>query len=441
MFLDELRVGLAGLGTVGTGVAKILLDDASWLEQRTGMPLRLQGIADLDLDRDRGLCLDGVSLHCDARALIQDPGIHVLIELIGGIEPARTLVLEALASGKHVITANKALLATHGDEIFQAAVDAGVQIGFEASVAGGIPILRSIREGLASDQILSMAGIINGTANYILSTMSEKGLDFPECLREAQEKGYAEADPTLDIEGQDTMHKLAILVALAHGVQIQPEKIYTEGIQHITGRDIRYAHDLGYCIKLLAVCVAEGTELEVRVHPTMIPREHMLAKVDQAFNAIYVTGKNSGPVMFFGQGAGMFPTAGAVVSDLVDIARSLRAGCGTRFLPLGFHDKIRSLPILRSTNDLLTNYYIRFPVADRPGVLAQIAGILGSHEISIHSVIQQGRHESGAVHIIILTHEARERNVQDALQEINRLDIMKGQGLLIRIEHTLDRNA
>jgi len=431
-------VGLAGLGTVGTGVAKILMEDAAWLETRTNIPLRLQGIADLDLDRDRGLCLDGLSLFQDARALIQDPGIDVLIELIGGIEPARTLVLEALADGKHVITANKALLATHGEEIFRAAQDAGVQIGFEASVAGGIPILRSIREGLASDRILSMAGIINGTANYILSTMAQKGLDFPECLKEAQEKGYAEADPTLDIEGQDTMHKLAILVALAHGVQIPSDQIYTEGIQHITGRDIRYAHDLGYCIKLLAISVAEGDGLEVRVHPTMIPREHMLAKVDQAFNAIYVTGKNSGPVMFYGQGAGRMPTAGAVLSDLVDLARGVHKGCARGLPPLGFFREVRPPPILRSPDDLVTNYYIRFPVTDRPGVLSRIAGILGAHDISIHSVIQQGRQSSGPVHIIMLTHEALERNMQDALREINGLDIMKGRGLLIRIEHALD---
>jgi len=337
-----------------------------------------------------------------------------------------------------VVTANKALLASHGAEIFRAAETAGVQIGFEASVGGGIPILRSIREGLCADRIQSMAGIINGTANYILSRMAESDLEFAACVREAQEKGYAEADPTLDIEGQDTMHKLAILVALAHGVQVPPEEIYTEGVQHITSQDIRYAAELGYCIKLLAICVSTHDGLEVRVHPTMIPRGHMLAKVDQAYNAIYVTGAHCGPVMFYGQGAGRMPTAGAVLSDLVDVARTLRAGGGRRFPPLGFFETVDPLPRLRPMDGLVTNYYIRFPVTDRPGVLARIAGILGSHEISIHSVIQQGRESSGPVHIIMLTHEARERNVQRALEEINGLPIMTGPGRLIRIEHALD---
>jgi len=436
--LEQLNVGLVGLGTVGTGVAKILLEEPAWLRNRAGVPIRLRGIADLDLARDRGLCLEGVGLTRDARELIRDPEVHVLIELVGGVEPARTWILEALGCGKHVVTANKALLASHGGEIFQAAETAGVQLGFEASVAGGIPILRSIREGLPADRILSIAGIINGTANYILSRMAESDLDFAACLREAQDKGYAEADPTLDIEGQDTMHKLAILVALAHGLPVRPEEIYTEGIQHITARDIRYAHELGYCIKLLAICVSEGDAVEVRVHPAMIPRGHMLAKVAQAYNAIYVTGEFCGPVMFYGQGAGRMPTAGAVLSDLLDVARSLRAGCGRRFPPMGFFEAIEPLPRLRSIDDLVTKYYIRFPVRDRPGVLARIAGVLGEHEISIHSVLQQGRRSTGPVHIIMLTHEARERNVQRALVEINQLPVMKGPGRLIRIEHALD---
>ena len=436
--MKALQVGLAGFGTVGAGVAQILLEEAAWVERRTGMPLRLRCIADLDLERDRGLCLEGVALTRDAHSLCRDPQIHVLIELIGGVEPARTLVLEALANGKHVITANKALLAAHGGEIFQAAASAGVHVGFEASVGGGVPILRCIREGLAADRIVSMAGIINGTANYILSAMEEKGLDFPECLREAQAKGYAEADPSLDIEGQDTAHKLAILVALAHGVQIRPEQIFTEGIQHITGRDIRYARELGYCIKLLAICVARGQELAVRVHPTMIPCQHMLAKVNQAFNAVYVTGVHSGPVMFYGQGAGRMPTAAAVAGDLVDLGRSIGSGCTRRPHPLGFYQDIQPRPALRSTEDLVTNYYLRFPVADQPGVLARIAGVLGAHEISIHSVIQQGRRGRGPVHVIILTHEALERNVQAALREINPLEVMRSPALLVRIEHAVD---
>jgi homoserine dehydrogenase len=436
--VETVKVGLIGLGTVGTGVAKILLQDMAWLESRSGVAVCLHAVADLDLDRDRGVCLDRVACTRDAKKILQDPDIHVVIELIGGIEPARVLVMEAISRGKHVVTANKALLAAHGKEIFEAAVAQNVQVGFEASVAGGIPILRSIREGLASDQILSMAGIINGTANYILTTMAQKGLDFPQCVRLAQEKGYAEADPSLDIEGQDTAHKLAILVAMAHGVQIRPDQIYTEGIQHITLRDIRYAHDLGYCIKLLAISIVKGDQLEVRVHPAMISRKHMLAGVDQAFNAIHVTGQNTGPVMFYGKGAGMMPTASAVVSDLVEIGRHVRLGCRRRLPPLGFFTGV-TVPLGRkSMQELVTNYYIRFPVTDRPGVLSRISGFLGTHGISIHSVIQQGR-SSGPVHIIVLTHEAREMDVQNALKEINPLEIMKGPALLVRIEHSLDQ--
>jgi len=437
--LEALHVGLLGLGTVGTGVAKMLQENAAWLARRSGIPLRLRTAADLDTERERGVSLDGVRLTRDARDILEDPSIHAMVELIGGLEPARTLILEALSRGKHVITSNKALLAAHGSEIFAAAERAGRWVGFEASVAGGIPILRSIREGLAADRITSMAGIINGTANYILSAMAQKGQEFPACLREAQEKGYAEADPTLDIEGQDTMHKLAILVSLAHGIQVAPERIFTEGIQRITGRDIRYADELGYCIKLLAVARVEGRELEVRVHPAMIPRDHMLATVHQAFNAVYLTGEAAGPVMFYGKGAGMMPTAAAVVSDLVDVARTVRLGCRQGLSPLGFFQESAASLSLRKMEGLVTRYYIRFPVRDRPGVLSRIAGVLGSHDISIHSVIQQGRERSGPVHIIMVTHEARERDVQNALREINAQEIMKGEGLLIRIEQSLDR--
>jgi len=433
-------VGLVGLGTVGTGVARILFEKAQLLEKRAGIPIRLKRIVDIDLNRDRGICLDGVTLSQNVEDILNDPSIDVLIELIGGIEPARSIVVKTLASGKHVVTANKALLAESGKELFQAATDGGVQLGFEASVAGGIPILRSLREGLASDQIQAMAGIINGTANYILSTMEKKGLDFSECLREAQEKGYAEADPTLDVEGQDTMHKLAILVALAHGIQIRPEDIFTEGIQHITLLDILNAEELGYCIKLLALAVVQDRELEVRVHPTLIPRDHMLSKVDGAFNAIYVTGEDTGPLMFYGQGAGMMPTGSAVVSDLLEIARTLQRGCRTGLSPLGFVEKA-SVPMKkRRMDDLVKKYYIRFPVLDRPGVLSRISGILGKYEISILSVIQHGREETGPVQIVMLTHEAREVDVQEALQEINGLDDTTGKGLLIRIEDSLGQH-
>ena len=439
--MESLQVGLVGLGTVGTGVAKILLQETAWLKRRTGLEIRLRRIADIDIHRDRGLDLSGITVSSDAQDILNDPDISVLIELIGGIEPAKTFLLEAMARKKHVITANKALLASHGPELFRAAAEAGVEIGFEAAVAGGIPILRCIKEGLAADRIRSIAGIINGTANYILSTMTEQGLEFSECLQEAQKQGYAEADPSLDINGKDTAHKLAILVALAHGIQVQPDAIYTEGIQHITGRDIRYAEELGYRIKLLALSKINEGELEVRVHPAMIPGDHPLAKVNQAFNAVYVTGENTGPVMFFGKGAGMMPTGSAVVGDLIDVARNRQLGARRSLPPLGFYGDFPQEAGMERVEDHVTRYYIRFPVVDRPGVLSTIAGVLGKHEISIHSVIQHGRRKGGPVQIIMLTHEAREQGLQNALEEINRMDLVLDKCLFIRIEDLINENS
>jgi homoserine dehydrogenase len=347
--------------------------------------------------------------------------------------------MEAMAKKKHVVTANKALLAAHGPELFAAAATAGVQIGFEASVAGGIPIIRCPKEGLASDRIRSLAGIINGTSNYILSTMTEKGLEFADCLREAQEQGYAEADPSLDVSGRDTAHKLAILAGLAHGVQVHPDDIFTEGIEHISSMDIRYARELGYRIKLLALLKSDDGELEVRVHPTMVPGNHMLASVSQAFNAIYVSAENTGPVMFYGKGAGMMPTGSAVASDLIEIARGRHRGARSHVPPLGFYGDFPQRVRLRRLDDLVMKYYIRFPVIDRPGVLSSISGVLGLNNISIHSVMQQGRQRGGPVHIIMLTHEARERDLRRALEEIDRLEVVLDRSICIRIEDALNR--
>jgi len=439
--VEPLKVGLVGLGTVGTGVAKILVEESAWLTRRTGMPIQLKRVVDINTERDRGIRLDDVLLRNRAEDILDDHDISVLIELIGGIEPARTFLLEAMGKKKHVITANKALLASHGTELFEAALEAGVRIGFEASVAGGIPIVRCIREGLAADRIQSIAGIINGTANYILSTMTAKDQEFSECLREAQENGYAEADPSLDINGKDTAHKLSILVALAHGVRVHPDDIFTEGIQHITGMDIRYAGQLGYRVKLLALSKIREGELEVRVHPTMIPQNHMLAKVDQAFNAIYVTGEDTGPVMFFGKGAGMMPTGSAVVSDLIDLARNPQIGRRSSLPPLGYYGEFPQETSLKCMDELVAKYYIRFPVLDRPGVLSTISGILGTHDISILSVIQQGREKPGPVQIIMLTHEARERGMQQALEEINRLEVVLDRGIFIRMEDAIQEKA
>ncbi len=439
--MEALQVGLAGFGTVGTGVAKILLEDSAWLERRSGRQVRLKRIADLDLERDRGLSLEGVETSVRVEDILEDPEIRVMIELIGGIEPARSFVLEAIAAKKHVITANKALLASHGAELFRAAEAMGVQIGFEASVGGGIPIVRSLREGLAADQIRSIAGIINGTSNYILSAMTEQGREFPECLREAQAKGYAEADPSLDIEGQDTAHKLAILIGLAYGVQVRPSEIYTEGIGRVTGMDIRYAEELGYRIKLLALAKFQEERIEARVHPTMIPESHLLASVGHVFNAVYAAGRDTGPVMFYGKGAGRMPTGSAVVSDLIGMARGMDQSPHAACPPLGFYGRLPGEPHLRRMEELVTKYYMRFPVVDRPGVLSKISGVLGDHGISIHSVIQKGRQEAGPVHIIMLTHEARELDVQRALEAMDRLDVVLDRSLFIRIEDSFDPPA
>ena len=436
--MDVLQVGLAGFGTVGAGVAKILVKDAAWLERRAGARIRLKRIADLDLERDRGVCIEGVETSTAVQDILEDKEIQVLIELIGGIEPAKSFVLEAIARKKHVVTANKALLASHGAELFRAAEDSGVQIGFEASVGGGIPIVRSLREGLAADRIESIVGIINGTANYILSAMTEQGSEFPDCLHQAQALGYAEADPGLDIEGQDTAHKLAILIGLAYGVQVRPEEIFTEGIQRMTGMDIRHAAELGYRIKLLALSKWQEGELEARVHPTMIPETHLLASVGHAFNAVYATGQNTGPVMFYGKGAGMMPTGSAVVSDLVSLARNFRGGTHPCAPSSGFYGRFPQEARLRRMEDLITKYYMRFPVVDRPGVLSKISGVLGEHGISIHSVIQKGRRKAGPVHIIMLTHEAREHDMQHALAAIDRLEMVLDKSLFLRIEDFSD---
>jgi homoserine dehydrogenase len=436
--VDAVQVGLVGLGTVGTGLARILTEQAARIERRAGIPIRLKRIADLDWKRDRGVDLTGIALSDDAKEILEDPEIDVMVELIGGIEPARTLLLEAMARKKHVVTANKALLASHGPELFQRATEAEVEIGFEASVAGGIPIIRCIRDGLAGDQIVSLTGIINGTANYILSTMTEQGRSFSESLRQAQELGFAEANPSLDVEGHDTAHKLAILIALAYGVYLSPDEIYTEGIQEIDAMDIVHAGELGYRIKLLAIAKDSGGVLEARVHPTMVPVTHPLASVGHAFNAIYLNGVSVGPVMFYGRGAGMMPTAGAVASDLIEIGRNQRLGIRRRIPPLGFSGQILEKAVVKPMEELTTRYYIRFPVVDRPGVLSRIAGALGASGISIHSVIQHGRRSAGPVHIIMLTHEAREASLRSAMASINRMEEVLGKSLFIRIEEAVD---
>jgi homoserine dehydrogenase len=366
--------------------------------------------------------------------VVNDPDVDIVVELIGGYDPAKRFILKAIENGKQVVTANKALLAAHGDEIFSSASKNGVEVGFEASVGGGIPLIRSIKEGLVANRMKMLFGILNGTANYILSKMSDEGSPFGEVLKEAQALGYAEADPTFDVEGIDAAHKLTILLAIAYGVPIDFEAVYTEGISKITPLDIKFMKEFGYRIKLLAISKDDGEAIEARVHPTLIPADSMLANVGEAYNALYIKGDAVGNVMLYGPGAGMMPTGSAVVSDLVDVARNLLNGAIGRVPSLGYQPASLGARRIRSIEELDAQYYFRFSVEDRPGVLSKISGILGNHQISIKSVHQKGRDLVGAVPIVMITHEAKEAAVKVALSEIDRLDVVKEKTVLIRIE-------
>ena len=428
----SINVGIIGFGTVGSGTACILIENADIIKRRLGIPVKLRKIADLDIKRDRGVKLGDVQLTNDAKGLITDPDIDIVVELIGGYKPAREFILEAIKNGKHVVTANKALLAVHGEEIYAAAEKAGVTVGFEASVGGGIPILRALRDGLAANQIESIYGIVNGTCNYILTLMTNEGRKFDEVLKEAQAKGYAEADPTFDIEGIDSAHKLAILTMLAFGTPVKFEDIYTEGISKITPLDIEFARDLGYKIKLLAITKRAGREVEARVHPTMLPGDLSIATVDGVFNALNVVGNAVGSTMFSGRGAGDMPTGSAVVSDIMDIGRDMVSGCAGRMPVAAFRE--REQLKIRKMDDITSCYYLRFTAMDKPGVLSRISGVLGKNSISIESVIQKGRGSAEAVPLVMMTHDAVERNVRSALAEINTMDCVAGPTMVIRVE-------
>jgi homoserine dehydrogenase len=361
------------------------------------------------------------------------------MELIGGIEPARTFILKAIRNRKHIVTANKALLALHGDEIFREAHRFGVDVNFEASVGGGIPLIRSIKEGLVANRIHSIFGILNGTSNYILSKMTDEGGDFKEVLKEAQKKGYAEADPTYDIEGIDAAHKLAILIRLAFGTPLRLKEIFIGGISEIAPLDIQFSREFGYRIKLLAIAKMEKGRIEAHVHPTMIPEGHLLSTVDGVFNAIYIKGDAVGPVLFYGQGAGQMPTGSAVVSDLVELGRNVLTQVSGRRVPLlSFQEKaIEEIP-LKKMDEAVMPFYMRFSALDRPRVLSKISGILGKNDISISAVIQKGRQVNGAVPVVMMTHEAKEKNVHRALKEINRLGVILGKTMYIRVENELE---
>ena len=435
--MREVRVGLIGWGTIGTGVVKLLQRNRAQLCDRLGVPLTLAGIADLDLSTDRGVRVDRRLLTKDAGKLLSDPEIDIIVELIGGYEPARRFVLQAIKNDKAVVTANKALLAIHGEEIFQAAERAGVDVGFEASVGGGIPIIRTLKEGLPGDRNRAVYGIVNGTSNYILSTMTSRGEEFGDVLRRAQADGLAEADPTFDIDGIDAAHKLVLLIQLAFGVGVRFKDVPIEGIRHVSAVDIAFAREFGYVIKLLAIAKADDDGIEARVHPTMVPQTHLLADVNGAYNAIVVDGEALGASMYIGLGAGMMPTATAVVADLVEVARNRLCGTRNRIAPLGLPVAKLKRARVKPLADLLSQYYLRFMVFDRPGVLAQLAGILGRNGISIASVMQRAREHGSTVPVVIRTHEARERNLVRALKAIAKLAPVKARPVVIRIEDSL----
>ncbi|HUJ17542.1 MAG TPA: homoserine dehydrogenase [Nitrospirota bacterium] len=430
----SINVGIIGFGTVGTGTARILIENAEVIKKRLGAPVVLKKISDLDIKRDRGIRLGEVKLTTSAQEIVSDPDIDIVVELIGGYKPAREFMLEAIRNKKHVVTANKALLAVHGEEIYAAAEKSGVTLGFEASVAGGIPILAAIRNGLAANNLRSIYGIVNGTCNYILTLMTNEGRKFEEVLKEAQSMGYAEADPTFDIEGIDSAHKLAVLTMLAYGTPVKFEDIYTEGISKITPLDIDFAKELGCKIKLLAITKMVNGEVEARVHPTMLPESYPIATVDGVFNALSVVGDAVGSTMFYGRGAGDMPTGSAVVSDIIDIGRDILAGCVNRSPVAAFRDRA---PLrIRKMEDITSCYYLRFSAMDRPGVLSRISGVLGRNNISISSVIQKGRGAAAAVPLVMMSHEAVERDVRKALDEINTMDCVAGPTLVIRVEES-----
>ncbi|MCK4622335.1 MAG: homoserine dehydrogenase [Desulfuromonadales bacterium] len=436
--MDSIKVGLLGFGTIGTGVVKVFQKNSELLRQRLGQSLELVKIVDLDITSDRGVTLAPGILSTNVEDIIDNPEIDLVIELIGGYEPAKSFILKAIANGKHIVTANKALMAVHGQELIAAANQQNVAVMFEAAVGGGIPVISAIKENLCANRFSNVLGILNGTCNFILTKMTEEGSDFAPALKEAQELGYAEADPTFDIEGVDTAHKIALLSALCFGTKVDFDQVYTEGITKVAAIDIRFATQMGYKIKLLAIGKNYGDHIEVRVHPTMIPTSYQLAEVDGVFNAVRLSGDFLGPALLYGSGAGMEATASAVMGDVMAIARDIASGAKQRTPIMGYTtDQIADLPI-KVMNDIVSHYYLRFAVEDAPGVLAQISGILGRYDISIQSMIQPERHTADAVPIVIMTHDARESNVTKALAEIDQLAIVRQATRLIRVENNLD---
>ena len=433
--IRKISVGIIGFGTIGSGVVKILQDNSDIIKKRLGVIVEVTKIADLDITTDRGIKVNPKILTTDAQEVINHPEVNVIVELIGGYEPARSLILQAINAGKHVVTANKALLAKHGSEIFSIGEDQQVSIGFEAAVGGAIPIIRAIRESFVANKIYSIEGIVNGTANYILSKMSDEHCSFDLALKEAQEKGFAEADPTFDIEGIDSAHKIAILSQLAYGTSVKFEDITIQGISSVTIHDIECAREFGYRVKLLAISKFDGDFVDIRIHPAMIPQSNPMANVNGVLNAVRVCDDLMEENILIGHGAGSLPTGSAVVADIVEIARDILLGSKLRVPPQSFQNsEIKKIPIL-NIESIDSEYFLRFSVLDNPGVLSRISGILGQHSIGIQSVIQKGRcNEGRGVPLIMMTHRANEKNIQLALREIDELEVVCEKPNFIRVE-------
>ena len=434
--MKPIQVGLLGIGTVGSGVFTVLARNQEEIKRRAGRGIRIHMVADLNTKRAQEMVNGQAEVVADARKVIQNPEIDIVVELIGGYGIAKDLVLEAIAAGKHVVTANKALIAVHGNEIFKAAHAKGVMVAFEAAVAGGIPIIKALREGLSANRIEWIAGIINGTTNFILSEMRDKGLDFNTVLKEAQRLGYAEADPTFDIEGIDAAHKATIMSAIAFGVPMQFAKAHVEGITKLSAIDIKYAEQLGYRIKLLGITKKVPSGIELRVHPTLIPTKRLLANVEGAMNAVQVHGDAVGTTLYYGKGAGSEPTASAVIADLVDVTRLQTADPENRVPHLAFQpDALQNTPILPMA-EVTTSYYLRFAVADQAGVLAEITRILAAHGVSIDALLQKEAADGESqTDLVILTHETKEKNMMAAITEMQALKTVLGEIIKIRLEN------
>ncbi|MBI5145235.1 MAG: homoserine dehydrogenase [Candidatus Omnitrophica bacterium] len=429
--MKKINVGLIGFGNVGSGVVKILRERKTFLKEKIGLEINIAKICDKDIVAKRIVSVDKSLLIREPREIIHDPQIDIIVELMGGIHPAKEYIMEALKNGKNIVTANKALLAQSGKELFATALDRGKSIYFEASVGAGIPLIKSLREGLVANRFKSIFGIVNGTSNFILSQMSHQQCNFAAALKEAKARGFAEKDPTLDIEGIDSSHKLILLTYLCFGRLVSLDDIFIEGISQISLLDVNYARELGFQIKLLAIAKKEGDELDIRVHPTFLPAGHLLASVDGVFNAIYVSSDLAGSLLFYGPGAGQLSAASAVVSDLVDLTQRLKAGLFRPTLNIVMDNSIKKL---RRIDEVESRYYIRFMAKDQPGVLAKISGILAKFGISIASVTQKQRHLLEVVPIVMIIHEAKEKNLRSALEMIDRLSVIKQKSVAIRIE-------